>query len=813
MKYYITKGNNFDGFICDNYRQIYVEHVVIDVEEEEDVVMETSHTVNPSISKGNKYRYGKKAKKFKEQEIMYLQDISEEYIEKFGLREMEYVGGDPGVTNPGTFANGTAIDAITMIYSQQERLHMKNTKKYARLREKLKYQQSIAAPINNNLILPTNNGNNIVPSSPTSSNNGNRNMASSSAAGSNLSSSSIRSSNGNIESSSAVPAHNGSVASPSIRKSNGNQIPLSSAVPAHNGSVASPSIRKSNRIASSSAVPAHNGSVASSSTSNTGNRIASAKASATAARSQNVTTRRYGNRNVSASATAAGNHGARRSSNVTPTAGGAGIQYVVRIRNCNRINRTANVAATYNNMTPTAGGTISRGLGRSSHVASTAVGTVGNRRSRRALKFNHAPTNIFEQSERMISRAAASNSNNTASLATTTNVAAVVRQTRKHNYRSARSNKKMKTKIKARKAAAAATNNNIAPRPTSNNNNNNNIAPRPSSNNNNIASRHRRKRKRSRISRKKKSQKSRKIKKSKKTKIRRETMRQNRQGNPAAQVNVPLSNNNNTPPPATTMSNQSPPVVGLVPGQIDIKQMETMLSTFNSKTVDYDKYKDYLNRKFEVCAKVEAFYSHYVFRKLRLQSYQNTRKAEASMINQFKAKFGGPEDVFIGIGDFEQRQHMKYKPPSLGKGLRRIFRKHGYMIFLVDEFRTSMMCCKCQTGENEKFMLHKNRKKKPKENEIELGYRKPYRQYVLNHGLIRCQNVACGTCWNRDINGAKNIYHLIECWKNGEERPQYLSRKRSDNNNNIFSRLTNGSSEMTEINGLASRAPRLTNTY
>jgi len=129
IKYNITKGNYFDGFIFANYRQIYVEHVVIDVEEEEDVVMETSHTVNPSISKGNKYRYGKKAKKFKEQEIMYLQDISEEYIEKFGLREMEYVGGDPGVTNPGTFANGTDKLANTMIYSQQERLHMKQTKK------------------------------------------------------------------------------------------------------------------------------------------------------------------------------------------------------------------------------------------------------------------------------------------------------------------------------------------------------------------------------------------------------------------------------------------------------------------------------------------------------------------------------------------------------------------------------------------------------------------------------------------------------------------------------------------------------------
>ena len=47
---------------------------------------------------------------------------------------------------------------------------------------------------------------------------------------------------------------------------------------------------------------------------------------------------------------------------------------------------------------------------------------------------------------------------------------------------------------------------------------------------------------------------------------------------------------------------------------------------------------------------------------------------------------------------------------------------------------------------------------------------------------------------------------------NGEERPQYLSRRRSDNNTQS---ATNGSPVMAELNGLASHraAPRLTNTY
>ncbi len=82
-------------------------------------------------------------------------------------------------------------------------------------------------------------------------------------------------------------------------------------------------------------------------------------------------------------------------------------------------------------------------------------------------------------------------------------------------------------------------------------------------------------------------------------------------------------------------SNQSPPVVGLVPGridikqmEIDIKQMETMLSTFNSKTVDYDKYKEYLNRKFQVLAKMEAVnkIKGFSFLVEEMDAFQSTKK-------------------------------------------------------------------------------------------------------------------------------------------------------------------------------------------
>ena len=60
-------------------------------------------------------------------------------------------------------------------------------------------------------------------------------------------------------------------------------------------------------------------------------------------------------------------------------------------------------------------------------------------------------------------------------------------------------------------------------------------------------------------------------------------------------------------------------------------------------------------------------------------------------------KFGSADRAVILIGDYGQRKHMKYKEPSKGKSIRKLFRKHNYKVYLVDEFRTS--CRLYETGE------------------------------------------------------------------------------------------------------------------
>lgn len=192
-----------------------------------------------------------------------------------------------------------------------------------------------------------------------------------------------------------------------------------------------------------------------------------------------------------------------------------------------------------------------------------------------------------------------------------------------------------------------------------------------------------------------------------------------------------------------------------------IIEWETELSKFNRKSLNIPKFKEYIKKKSEINSMLFKFYEKYIFRKLRLQSYRNTKKSEQKMLNNFKRIFGNEKDIIVCFGDYEQKKQMKYKEATKGKGMRTLFRKAGFQTFLVDEFRTSCRCSKCEIGICKKTTVRENPK--------------PYKSgNVLIHGLICCKN-GCGY-WNRDVNGATNIYKIAYNAINNKERPNYLSR-------------------------------------
>ena len=192
-----------------------------------------------------------------------------------------------------------------------------------------------------------------------------------------------------------------------------------------------------------------------------------------------------------------------------------------------------------------------------------------------------------------------------------------------------------------------------------------------------------------------------------------------------------------------------------------IIEYETELSKYNRKTLDFNNFLEYIKHKNKLNRLLVSFYCDFIFRKLKLNGYLNRKKNEYKMINRFEKLFGSPEETIVCFGDYEQKRHMKFKEPIKGRGIRTLFRKKGYKTYLVDEFRTSCKCSKCEGGDCKKFLVRENPK--------------PYKKNLnLVHGLITCKK--CSNVWNRDCNGATNIYKIVKGYIRNKERPEYLCR-------------------------------------
>ena len=203
-----------------------------------------------------------------------------------------------------------------------------------------------------------------------------------------------------------------------------------------------------------------------------------------------------------------------------------------------------------------------------------------------------------------------------------------------------------------------------------------------------------------------------------------------------------------------------------------IAQWEAQLSYHNHKTLVMEKFQNYVKQKNLIITKLLSFYEGFLYRKLRLNGYINRQKSEARFLNRFKKIFGAPENIVIGIGDYEQHQHRKYKEPIKGKGFRQMFRKAGYKhTYLVDEHKTSCKCYHCGdiVKDNEIVgggCITFRRCKNPR----------PWRKQetIVRHGLLMCQT--CRKLWCRDTNASLNIWKIMKAAQEARERPRYLQR-------------------------------------
>jgi hypothetical protein len=139
-------------------------------------------------------------------------------------------------------------------------------------------------------------------------------------------------------------------------------------------------------------------------------------------------------------------------------------------------------------------------------------------------------------------------------------------------------------------------------------------------------------------------------------------------------------------------------------GNKNVEQIETELAIHDSKICDFNKFNCYLNKKIEVNRILYEHYEDPIFRKLKMNLYINTQKSESKMIKNFKKIYGSPNNVLIVYGDYDKIDTMKGCEPHISKRLRKLYKRHGYEIYKINEFHTSKLCNKC-CKELERFKI------------------------------------------------------------------------------------------------------------
>ncbi|KAG1439072.1 hypothetical protein G6F56_012413 [Rhizopus delemar] len=145
---------------------------------------------------------------------------------------------------------------------------------------------------------------------------------------------------------------------------------------------------------------------------------------------------------------------------------------------------------------------------------------------------------------------------------------------------------------------------------------------------------------------------------------------------------------------------------------------------------------------------------------MKLSSFINRQQSDKRLCRSIRGKFG--DDTTIVIGNWSAG-NIKYHEPIRGVGIRKMFKKEGFKVYLLDEYKTSSVCPSCK-GQLENFKEVNNPR----------PFRRNTRPKVICHGLLRCTNQQClkdadtPRLWNRDLVATLNFREILfELRKNG----------------------------------------------
>ena len=172
---------------------------------------------------------------------------------------------------------------------------------------------------------------------------------------------------------------------------------------------------------------------------------------------------------------------------------------------------------------------------------------------------------------------------------------------------------------------------------------------------------------------------------------------------------------------------------------VDVIALETHLSQTDGRAASVEEYHKYVQAHQAVAKALYEHYSDERYRVMNFISFRGKQKSESKLVNEVKTKWGN--DAVFAFGDWKRRKQMKGMSSVPLTRMRKVIKKAFQYVVDVPEFRTTVTCSKCRTGEMcEAFEDCKVR------------------------GLRRCNNEECGGLMARDYTAAMNIKLNLEHW-------------------------------------------------
>ncbi|KAG1139600.1 hypothetical protein G6F37_010388 [Rhizopus arrhizus] len=165
--------------------------------------------------------------------------------------------------------------------------------------------------------------------------------------------------------------------------------------------------------------------------------------------------------------------------------------------------------------------------------------------------------------------------------------------------------------------------------------------------------------------------------------------------------------------------------------------------------------------------------THPLHRKLKLSKYIRRQKTSEDSIVKLKSKFGN--DAVSVMGNYSA-PNARCQEPVRGVGFRRLLKKHGFLLYLIDGFRTNQCRPFCENRSPTTFKRIPNPRIYQRRNNSE----------VVCHGLLGCTNRNCKvtvqstSCveelrerlWNRDLAACLNMIHIVRNLRLNNEIPE-----------------------------------------